>query len=171
MKLEKGWPRNGPKPTSKSANKLASRRFRGFPFASMPSPSHPGAGLIRQGWISLALWIAFGILIEGFSAFRSPAYLDDGVRREMFRLAHAHGTLLNLVLIGAAICARLDLIRLGSTTSLGLRSAVLLLPAGFLLAGLWHSKDEPGLAIFLVPVGAVLLLVTTVYISLTLPRR
>ena len=137
----------------------------------MPSPSQPGAGLIRQGWISLALWIAFGILIEGFSAFRSPAYLDDAVRREMFRLAHAHGTLLNLVLLGAAICAHLNLIRLGPMTSLGLRSAVLLLPAGFLFGGLWHFKDEPGPAILLVPVGAVLLLATVIYISLTLPRR
>ena len=137
----------------------------------MATPSHPGAGLIRQGWISLALWIAFGILIEGFSAFRSPAYLDDTVRREMFRLAHAHGTLLNLLLLGAAICARLDLIRLGPMTSLGLCAAAVLLPAGFLFAGLWHFKDEPGLAILLVPVGAVLLLVTAVYISLTLPRR
>lgn len=137
----------------------------------MPSPAQPGAGLIRQGWISLALWIAFGILIEGFSAFRSPAYLDDAVRREMFRLAHAHGTLLNLVLLGAAICAHLNLIRLGPMTSLGLRSAVVLLPAGFLFAGLWHFKDEPGPAILLVPVGAVLLLATAVYISLTSPRR
>lgn len=137
----------------------------------MPSPSQNGAGLIRQGWISLALWIAFGILLEGFSAFRSPAYLDDAVRREMFRLAHAHGTLLNLVLLGAAICAHLNLIRLGPMTSLGLRAAVLLLPAGFLFGGLWHFKDEPGTAILLVPVGAVLLLATAVYISLTLPRR
>jgi hypothetical protein len=156
---------------SKSENKLASRRFRSSPSASMPSPSHPGAGLIRLGWISLALWIAFGILIEGFSAFRSPAYLDDTVRREMFRLAHAHGTLLNLVLLAAAICARLDLIRLGRMTSLGLCSAAALLPAGFLFAGLWHFKDEPGPAILLVPVGAVVLLATAVYISLTLPRR
>jgi hypothetical protein len=156
---------------SKSENKLASLPFRGFPSASMPSPSHPVAGLVRQGWISLALWIAFGILIEGFSAFRSPAYLDDAVRREMFRLAHAHGTLLNLVLLGAAICAHLNLIRLGPMTSIGLRSAVLLLPAGFLFGGLWHFKDEPGLAILLVPVGAVLLLATVIYISLTLPRR
>lgn len=156
---------------SKSENKLASRRRDGFPSASMPSPSHPGSGLIRQGWISLALWIAFGILIEGFSAFRSPAYLDDALRREMFRLAHAHGTLLNLVLLGAAICARLDLIRLGRMTSLGLCAAAVLLPTGFLFAGLWHFKDEPGLAILLVPAGAVLLLVTVIYISLTLPRR
>jgi len=137
----------------------------------MPSPSHSGAGLIRQGWISLAIWIAFGILLEGFRAFRSPPYLDDGVRREMFRLAHAHGTLLNLVLLGAAICTHLNLIRLSPMTSLGLRSAVLLLPAGFFFGGLWHFKDEPGLGIILVPIGAVLLLVTAIYISLTLPRR
>ena len=156
---------------SKSANKLASRHLRSSPSAPVSPPPYSGAILIRQGWISLAIWIAFGILIEGFSAFRSPAYLDDAVRRDMFRLAHAHGTLLNLVLLAAAICARLDLIRLGRMTSFGLSSAVVLLPAGFLLAGLWHFKDEPGPAIFLVPVGAVLLLVTAIYISLTLPRR
>ena len=114
--------------------------------------------MICQGWISLAAWIVFGLLIEGLIGFRSPALLDDSVRREMFRLAHAHGTLLNLVLIAAAICARLDLIRLGRVTSLGLRAAVVLLPVGFLLAGLWHFKDDPGIAIFLVPLGAVLLL-------------
>ena len=97
--------------------------------------------MICQGWISLAAWIMFGLLIEGFIGFRSPALLDDSVRREMFRLAHAHGTLLNLVLIAAAICARLDLIGIGRVTSLGLRAAVVLLPVGFLLAGLWHFKD------------------------------
>lgn len=127
--------------------------------------------LIRQAWISLALWIAFGILLEGFNAFRSPAFLDDAVRREMFRLAHAHGTLLNLVLLAAAICARLDMIRLGPKTSAGMRAAVVLLPAGFFFGGLWHFKDEPGLGILLVPIGAVLLLVSALYISLTLPRR
>ena len=89
----------------------------------------------------------------------------------MFRLAQAHGTLLNLVLLGAAICARLDLIRLGRMASLGLCSAAVLLPVGFLVAGLWHFKDEPGTGILLVPVGAVLLLATAIYISLTLPRR
>lgn len=139
----------------------------------MPSPSRPnsGAPLIRQAWISLALWIAFGILLEGFRAFRSPAVLDDAVRQDMFRLAHAHGTLLNLVLLAAAICARLELIQLSPGTSLGLRSSVILLPVGFLFGGLWHFKDEPGLAILLVPIGAVLLLVTSIYIALTLPRR
>ena len=89
----------------------------------------------------------------------------------MFRLAHAHGTLLNLVLLAAAICARLDLIRLGRMASLGLCSAVVLLPAGFLFAGLWHFKDEPGLAILLVPLGAVLLLATALQIGFSVGRR
>jgi hypothetical protein len=129
------------------------------------------APLIRQGWISLAGWIAFGILIEGFIGFRTPALLDDSVRRDMFRLAHAHGTLLNLVLIAAAICARLELVRIGRIASLGLRFAVVLLPAGFLLGGLWHFKDDPGLGIFLVPVGALLLLATALQLGLSAKRR
>ncbi len=128
-------------------------------------------GLIRQGWISLAAWIVFGLLIEGLIGFRSPVLLDDSIRRDMFRLAHAHGTLLNLLLITAAICARLDLIRLGRATSLGLRAAVVLLPGGFLLGGIWHFKDDPGLAIFLVPVGAVLLLTAALQIGCSVWRR
>jgi hypothetical protein len=122
-------------------------------------------GMICQAWISLAAWIVFGLLIEGLIGFRSPFLLDDLVRRDMFRLAHAHGTLLNVVLIAAAICARLDLIRLGRITALGLRTAVVLLPVGFLLAGLWHFKDDPGVAILLVPMGAVLLLATAFQIG------
>jgi hypothetical protein len=127
--------------------------------------------MISQGWISLATWIVFGLLIEGLIGFRSPALLDDSVRREMFRLAHAHGTLLNLVLIAAAICARLDLIRLGVMTSLGLRVAVILLPIGFLLGGIWHFKDDPGAAIFLVPLGALLLLASAFQIGYSAFRR
>jgi hypothetical protein len=131
----------------------------------MTSTPQQTTGLIRQGWISLAAWIVFGLLIEGLIGFRSPVLLDDSTRREMFRLAHAHGTLLNLVLIAAAICAKLDLVRLGPIASLGLRSAVVLLPAGFLLAGIWHFKDDPGLGIFLVPIGAVLLLAVALGIA------
>lgn len=127
--------------------------------------------MVCQGWMSLAAWIVFGLLIEGLIGFRSPLLLDDSVRREMFRLAHAHGTLLNLVLIAAAICARLDLIRLGRLTSLGLRVAVILLPAGFLLSGVWHFKDDPGMAIVLVPLGALLLLASSFQIGYSAFRR
>ena len=127
--------------------------------------------MMRQGWISLALWIVFGILIEGLIGYRSPLLLDDAVRRDMFRLAHAHGTLLNLVLIMAAICARLELIQPSAMASLQLRSAVILLPIGFLLAGAWHYKDDPGLGVALVPIGAVLLLVAALQIGLSIVRN
>jgi hypothetical protein len=162
---------------SKLANKKQSvKTHRSQPVAErqkIRSTSEPSksTGLICQGWISLAAWIVFGLLIEGLIGFRSPPLLDDSVRREMFRLAHAHGTLLNLVLIAAAICARLDLIGLGRATSLGLRTAVVLLPIGFFLAGLWHFKDDPGIAIFLVPLGAVLLLMSAFQIGYSVFRR
>lgn len=129
------------------------------------SITRPDTSLLRQGWISLAIWIAFGILIEGFIGFRTPALLDDSVRRELFRLAHAHGTLLSLVLITAAICARLELIVFGKMSSLCLRLAALLLPLGFFVGGLWHFKDDPGLGIILVPLGAVLLLATALQLA------
>lgn len=137
----------------------------------MPSTSSETSALIRQGWISLAAWLAFGILIEGLIGFRTPALLDDSVRRDMFRLAHAHGTLLNLVLIAAAVCAQLELIRLGRISSLGLRAAVILLPSGFLLGGIWHFKDDPGLGICLVPLGALLLLATALHLGWSTRRR
>ena len=137
----------------------------------MQTTSRQLTGLMRQGWISLAALIAFGILIEGLSGFRSPALLDDMIRRDMLRLAHAHGTLLNLMLIVAAICARLDLILLGRAAAWELRTAVLVLPLGFLFGGLWHFKDDPGFAIGLVPIGAVLLLVSAIHIALTTRRR
>jgi hypothetical protein len=93
----------------------------------------PSASLIRQAWISLTFWIAFGLLIEAFIGFRIPALLDDSIRRDLFRLAHAHGTLLSVVLLAAGICARLDLIRLSRAGSFGLRGATVLVPFGFLL--------------------------------------
>jgi hypothetical protein len=137
----------------------------------MRSPPQQTTGLIRQGWISLAAWIVFGLLIEGLIGFRSPVLLDDSTRRDMFRLAHAHGTLLNLVLIAAAICARLDLIRPSQVSSISLRCAVVLLPVGFLLGGVWHYRDDPGLGIFLVPIGAMLLLSAVFSLGLSVVRR
>ncbi len=125
------------------------------------------APLLRQGWISLALWIACGTLLEGLIGFRIPALLDDPLRREMLRLAHAHGTLLNLLLIAAALCLRLDLIHLTRWSAIGLRVAVVLLPLGFLIGGLWHFRDDPGLGIFLVPLGALLLLASAVQAGLS----
>ena len=122
--------------------RITSSRFQSLLIGKNALASAANNRLDSPGVDSLAVWIVFGLLIEGLIGFRSPVLLDDSTRRDMFRLAHAHGTLLNLVLIAAAICARLDLIRFGRVTSLGLRAAVVLLPGGFLLGGIWHSKTN-----------------------------
>jgi hypothetical protein len=118
--------------------------------------------MLRQAWISLGIWIAFGILIEGLIGFRTPALVDDSLRKDLFRLAHAHGTLLNLVLLVMAICARLDLVRPAHSAIVSLRLAAIFLPFGFLFGGLWHYSDDPGIGIVLVPIGALLLLFAAV---------
>jgi hypothetical protein len=127
----------------------------------------PLSGQIRQGWISLAFWMSFGLLVEGLIGFRMPALLDDPVRREMFRLAHAHGTVFNVVLIVATICARVELVTFTRLSSLALRLGVLLLPGGFLLGGIWHFKNDPGFGVWLVPCGALLMIFSVILLTLS----
>ena len=116
--------------------------------------------LMIQGWAGVALWMAVGLLLEGLLGYKSPAYLFDPQRRELFRLAHSHGVLLNVLLIGAALCARCN--RSSRIANLSLSAASILMPLGFLVAGIWHPEGDPGLAIWIVPPGALLLIFGTV---------
>ena len=111
-----------------------------------------------QGWVSLAFWMSFGLLLESLMAYKSPAYLDDLQRRELFRLAHAHGSLLGVVLVVAAIWAEGHGARLSRLEVIALRLGAVAMPVGFLAAGLWHPESDPGLAIWLVPAGALSLI-------------
>ena len=61
--------------------------------------------------------------------------------------------------------------RIAPATSRGLRAAVVLLPLGFLLGGVWHYKSDPGIGVFLVPAGAVLLLVSTLHLAWSALRK
>ena len=110
-------------------------------------------GLLVQGWIGIALWMAVGLVLEGLLGFKSPAYLLDPQRRELFRLAHSHGVLLSLLLIAAALCLRRGVPR---AASLPLRIGAVLMPVGFLLSGVRHPEGDPGPAIWLVPPGALI---------------
>lgn len=109
--------------------------------------------LMKQGWIGLGLWMLFGFLLESLMAYKIPSYLGDPQRRELMRLAHAHGTLLSLVLIAAAGFANPP-----RSARFALRAGSILLPIGFLLSGIWHPEGDPGMAIWLVPPGALLLI-------------
>jgi len=95
-------------------------------------------------------------------------YLSDATepRRMMWTLAHAHGTLVALVLIafGAAWPQLTPSPRL-LTASLCLRGALVALPGGFFLGGLWVIPPDPGLGIALVPIGGLLLIAAVALVS------
>ena len=119
---------------------------------------------VQIGWVGVLVFLTLGMALELFLGFRIGYYLDvdNETRRLMWRLAHAHGTLLALVNLafGATClvqCARPRL--LARWASPLLAAATLLLPGGFFLGGLVLPRGEPGPGVFLVPAGALMLLV------------
>lgn len=145
--------------------------------ANSPSPASgttepPGAelqSLIRHhliyGWRSLLIFLTLGVLLEALHGFKAGLYLNvsNEMRRLLWTLAHAHGTLLALIHIGFAVTlphladsARTTRMR----ASRCLLAATVLLPSGFFLGGLMLHGNDPGLGIVLVPLGALLLFVS-----------
>jgi hypothetical protein len=124
-----------------------------------------------QGWLSIAVWMGFGLLLEGFLGYKIPAYLQDQQRRELFRLAHTHGTFLGLVLVAAALGIQRANISPPRSVRVAVRLGTGLMPLGFLIAGLWHSESDPGLAIWLVPPAALLVIFGAVALALASRTR
>jgi hypothetical protein len=110
------------------------------------------------GLAGLLAWLVGGMALEALHALKLSAYLEDPVRRLMWTLAHAHGTLLS---IAAIVLGAVALPRSGASARDQRRSDRLfaagsvLLPLGFFLGGLRHPEGDPGLGILLVPVGAL----------------
>lgn len=114
---------------------------------------------LRVGWWGLLAFLSLGLALEGLHGFKVGAYLDVGneTRRLMWRLAHAHGTLLSIVNLAYAFTVRA---RPGAATSLastGLVVAWALVPLGFFAGGVTVHGGDPGLPVLLVPAGAVAL--------------
>jgi hypothetical protein len=122
---------------------------------------------VLQALVSIAVWMTFGLLLEGFLGYKIPGYLLDQTRRELFRLAHAHGTLLGVLLLAVALVTDRLAITPPRVAQVALRIGVVLLPLGFLLAGMWHYESDPGFAIWLVPPSALLVIFSLVAIALT----
>ena len=130
--------------------------------AAIPSSSYTRLHL-RFGWWSLLIFATLGLVLETLQGFKVPLYVDvsNDTRRLMWTLAHAHGVGLALVhllfaLSLPALPAAPARDRLASRCLIG---ASILLPGGFFAGGLVYYGGDPGPAILLVPVGAVLLLV------------
>lgn len=115
---------------------------------------------LRFGWWALAIFLTLGVGLESLHGFKVGWYLDvsNETRRLMFRLAHAHGTLLALVNIAAGLTLRsVNGFQLGRGAAAALIWGSVIMPVGFLLGGLKIHDGDPGIGIVLVPVGAVML--------------
>lgn len=115
------------------------------------------------GWAAVAVFAVAGLVLEALHGLKVGAYLDveASTRRHMWTLAHAHGTLLGLVHLAAAATLRARPSIVGRpaavAASVALGAALVLIPGGFFLGGLWIFAGDPGLGILLVPVGGVAL--------------
>jgi hypothetical protein len=128
---------------------------------------------LRYGWWSLFTFLTLGVLLETLHGFKISWYLDADaeMRRLMFTLAHAHGTLLGLVNIAAGLTLRMVKgFEVTRAQSLSLLWGSGLLPAGFILGGIIIHDGDPGLGVLLVPVGALLLLYAVWGFARTLSR-
>lgn len=128
----------------------------------------------RLGFGGLFGWASLGLGLEAAHGFKWSPVLDDSLTRELLRLAHAHGVLLSLVCLAYAaeglplMAARPDA---GRSLRRLLSCAWLLVPSGFALGALGHSESDPGLAIVLVPIGAVCLLTALAWVWIVSLRR
>ncbi len=127
--------------------------------------------MIFQGWLSVAIWMSVGLLLEGLLGYKIPAYLNDPQRRELFRLAHTHGTFLGLVLVAAALCAERYESQIPRIARMALKTGSILMPVGFLLAGIWHPEGDPGPAIWIVPPAALMLIFGVIAIILAFFKK
>jgi hypothetical protein len=128
---------------------------------------------MAYGWAAVALFLVLGVMLESLNLLKSPFYVDVRLRRELWTLAHAHGTLLGLLAVGFALTAgqavpRANVRRRASRL---LRAGAVLVPAGFLLGGVGNAEGDPSLAILLVPLGAILALLAVGTVAWGLLRR
>lgn len=125
---------------------------------------------LRLGWWWLLVSAGLGLILETLHGFKVGAYLNasNDTRRLMWRLAHAHGTLLGAVNILFGLTLRI----VGDATFRDLRTisrlllgASIFLPVGFFLGGVQFYGGDPGLGVLVVPIAAVLLLAALVMIA------
>ena len=134
------------------------------PPAAVPTEDPSSSACLRFGWVMLAVFLTLGLVLEAFHLVKLPFYLDVRLRRELWTLAHTHGTLFGAVniLFGLSALRRIPNAARRALASKLLRVGALMVPTGFLLGGVGAAEGDPSLAIVLVPVGALLALVAVV---------
>lgn len=125
---------------------------------------------LRTGWLLLAIALPLGVTLEALHGFKVQAYVASEMRREMWRLAHAHGTLLGILCLVFSLLAEKHVAESARAPIAKLiRWGAVLMPLGFFAGGILNSEGDPSLGILLVPVGAVMLIVALVRCALGRP--
>jgi hypothetical protein len=125
---------------------------------------------LRTGWLLLAVSLPMGVTLEALHGFKVGWYLASEMRRELWRLAHAHGTLLGILCLVFVALAPAHIAD-GPRASIArlVRWGAVLMPLGFFAGGILNSEGDPSLGIVLSPVGAALLIAAL--IRCTLQRK
>lgn len=122
---------------------------------------------LRLGWILLAVWLPLGLTLEALHGFKVAVYLASQLRRELWTLAHAHGSMLGILcLLFASLAPRALHGQPLAGAGRALRTAAILMPVGFFLGGILNSEGDASPGILLVPVGALFLLFALVRVAL-----
>jgi len=115
---------------------------------------------LRIGYLGLGVFVVLGAVLEALHGFKVGFYLDadSETRRLMWRLAHAHGTLLAIVHVAYGLTIHAVPGAARPVASSALTAALLLIPGGFFLGGIAVAGGDPDVAVLLVPAGFVALL-------------
>jgi len=115
---------------------------------------------LRAGLLALFVFASLGLLLEALHGFKVGLYLDvdQETRRMLWRLGHAHGTLLGLLNVGYALVAKAWPKLADPLAGRALVTALTLMPFGFLLGGVFAQAGDPGASIGLAAAGGVALL-------------
>lgn len=139
----------------------------------MQEPERIARRHVLFGWTALLVYLTFGLFLEVLHGFKAGFYLDVGneARRLMWRLAHAHGTLLALVNVVYGLTVKAMPEAASRLASICLSVALVLVPLGFLLGGTITTGGDPGAMVLLVPPGAVALAIGTSVVVRAMARE
>ncbi|MCP4872776.1 MAG: hypothetical protein GY898_29140 [Proteobacteria bacterium] len=116
------------------------------------------------GWWALLIFLLVGSVLESLHGFKVAWYVDVATetRRLVWRLGHAHGTMLSIVNIVFGLTIKGVADRIGDAAwpvraSQLLVIGTVLLPGGFFAGGLVIYGGDPGPGVFVAPFGALAL--------------